>query len=312
MTVSAPIQETRPIEIVCSDGVVLGGHFWPRVRGATAGTAIINPATGVLARYYHHYARFLAAHGFDVVTYDYRGIGASRPASMRGCNHRWRQWGEKDFEAVLAWVLGRDASAPVSVVGHSVGGALPGLAGNARAIHRLLSVGGQFGCWRHYAPACRARLFLKWHVAMPVLTALFGYFPGRRLGWLEDLPAGIAYEWAFRRPRVEDNYPEAERDAILRRFDAMTAPILAVTMSDDEIATVPAIRTVLDRYRGAQRTQVLLQPADLGQEAVGHFSLFHNRHATGFWLDTLLWLRDGINPWPDREVGRGRAFSLLP
>lgn len=303
MTVSAPIQEALPIEISASDGVVLGGHVWPRVRGAAAGTVIVNPATGVLARYYHHYARFLAAHGFDVVTYDYRGIGASRPPTLRGSSYRWRDWGEKDFEAVLGWVSGRDGSAPVSVVGHSVGGALPGLARHGSSIHRLLSVGGQFGCWRHYAPSRRGRLLLKWHVAMPALTALFGYFPGRRLGWLEDLPAGVAYEWAFRRPSLEDNYPELERDAILGRFDAVTAPILAVTMSDDEIATVPAIRAVLDRYRGADRTQVLLRPADLGQETVGHFSLFHSRHATGFWLDTLLWLRDGVNPWPDKEVG---------
>lgn len=303
MTVSALIEQARPIGITCADNVVLGGHFWSRIRGEAAGTVIINPATGVLARYYHHYARFLAVHGFDVVTYDYRGIGASRPASLRGCNHRWREWGEEDFEAVLAWALARGGSAPVSVVGHSVGGALPGLAGNASAIRRLLSVGGQFGCWRHYARVHRARLFLKWHVAMPALTTVCGYFPGRRLGWLEDLPAGIAYEWAFRRPYLEDNYPEAERNLVLRRFDAVTAPILAVTMSDDDIATVPAIRAVLDRYRGAPRTQVLLQPADLGQEAVGHFSLFHNRHANGFWLDTLLWLRDGVNPWPDKEVG---------
>ena len=302
MSIIAPVQEARPLEIACADGVVLGGHFWQRVRGAPAGTVIVNPATGVLARYYHHYARFLAAHGFDVVTYDYRGIGASRPASLGGCAYRWRDWGEKDFEAALAWVRARDASAPVFVVGHSVGGALPGLARGASNIRRLLSVGGQFGCWRHYAPAHRTRLFLKWHVAMPALTVLCGYFPGRRLGWLEDLPAGVAYEWSFRRSRLEDNYPEAEREMILRRFDAVTAPILAVTLSDDAIATVPAIRAVLERYRGAQRTQVLLDPADLGQDAVGHFSLFHSRHANGFWLDTLLWLRDGINPWPDTEV----------
>ena len=36
MTVSAPIQEARPIEIVAADDVVLGGHFWPRVRGTAA------------------------------------------------------------------------------------------------------------------------------------------------------------------------------------------------------------------------------------------------------------------------------------
>ena len=44
----------------------------------------------------------------------------------------------------------------------------------------------------------------------------------------------------------------------------------------------------------------MLAPDDLAVENVGHFDLFHTRHACGFWLDTLLWLRDGINPWPGR------------
>ena len=45
---------------------------------------IINPATSVHSRYYSHFANYLYANGFDVVTYDYRGIGNSRPNTMRG------------------------------------------------------------------------------------------------------------------------------------------------------------------------------------------------------------------------------------
>jgi predicted alpha/beta hydrolase len=63
--------------IPCLDGVRLGGHLWRMPGGCgAAGTVIVNPATGVLARYYHRYARFLATHGFNVLTYDYRGMGA--------------------------------------------------------------------------------------------------------------------------------------------------------------------------------------------------------------------------------------------
>jgi hypothetical protein len=46
-----------------------------------------------------------------------------------------------------------------------------------------------------------------------------------------------------------------------------------------------------------------LSPADLGLDRIGHFSLFHKRHAADFWLDSLLWLRDGINPWPGKPFG---------
>lgn len=303
MSIAVSILEPKAVEIACQDGVALRGHIWPHARGEQAGTVIVNPATGVLARYYHRYAAFLAGHGFDVVTYDYRGIGASRPASLRRCGYRWRDWGERDFEAVLRLAIRLDPGAPLMVVGHSIGGFLPGLAESAPAITRMLTVGAQYAFWRDYAADQRLRLFLKWHVAMPALTALCGYFPGRHLGWLEDLPSGVANEWSFRRARMELSHPEAERDDVLRRLASVTAPILAVGMSDDELGTPQAIRRALGYYASATATQVLLSPQDFDRQQVGHFGLFHNRHATDFWLDTLIWLRDGINPWPGKVLG---------
>ncbi|PDT20014.1 alpha/beta hydrolase family protein [Rhizobium hidalgonense] len=289
--------EGAPVEIRCTDGVVLGGHIWGSSAAKASASVIINPATGVLARYYHYYARFLAAHGFDVLTYDYRGIGRSRPAQLKGCGYRWREWGEKDFDAALCFMDGR-SDQPIYVVGHSIGGFLPGLSKHAGRIDRMLTMGAQYAYWRDYAPEHRMRLLMKWHVVMPVLTALFGYFPGKRLGWLEDLPAGVAHEWSFRRARMEMSHPAAERDEVLARFAAVTAPVLAVAMSDDELGTMPAIRRTLAYYRNAKISQVLLQPADLGFKAIGHFGLFHARHAEGFWRDSIAWLSHGIHPWP--------------
>lgn len=288
----------EPVTFTCKDGVALRGHLWPAVGGGHAGSLIINAATGVLARYYHYYARFLTSHGFDVLTYDYRGIGLSRPEQLRGCGYRWRDWGEQDFDAALRFMDDRYPVTPLFVVGHSIGGFLPGLSAHAGRIDRMLTMGAQYAYWRDYAPERRMRLFLRWHLAMPALTAVFGYFPGKRLGWLEDLPAGVANEWSFRRARMELAHPAAERSDVLRRFAAVTAPILAVAMSDDELGTVPAIARTLGYYRNAEITRVLLTPADLGHQAIGHFSLFHARHSEGFWRQTVSFLRDGINPWP--------------
>lgn len=292
-------QGSQRIEIVCRDGVELGAHLWP-AAGQHHGAVIINPATGVLASYYHRYARFLASHGFDVLTYDYRGIGLSRPPSLRGCGYRWRDWGTLDFDAALAAMRQHDPLLSVAVVGHSIGGFLPGFAEGASSISRMLTVGAQYGYWGDYAKRQRRALFRKWHMAMPALTAALGYFPGRRLGWLEDLPAGVANEWSFRGARMECSYPACEREAIIARFDAVSAPILAIGASDDPIGTPAAIGRGLGYYRNAKAKQVTIEPAELGLQAIGHFSLFHQRHASGFWLDTLLWLRDGVNPWPQQ------------
>lgn len=296
------VEDSEPCEIVCTDGVRLGARLWPARTQSVAGSVIINPATGVLARYYHRYARFLAGHGFDVLTYDYRGIGASRPDSLKGCGYRWRDWGERDVEAAINLMHVRRRAGPLIVVGHSIGGFLPGLARSARLIDRMLTVGAQYAWWGDYAPERRLFLLFKWHVAMPLLTAACGYFPGRRLGWLEDLPAGVANEWSFRRRRFERNYPPAARANVLARMAAVTAPILAVTVTDDEFGTVPAIRRTLRYYTGGERTLVSIAPGDYGRASIGHFGLFHDSHASGFWLDTLLWLREGRNPWPGRVV----------
>jgi predicted alpha/beta hydrolase len=288
----------RPqISISCGDGVVLGGHFWLAEKVKPEGSVIINPATGVLARYYHRYAQFLAQHGFDVLTYDYRGIGQSRPLRLGGTGYRWRDWGERDFDAALQWMARHRRCGRLMVVGHSVGGFLPGLAEHAPIIDRMLTVGAQYAWWGDYMPRRRAALFFKWHVAMPSITALYGYFPGRRLGWLEDLPKGVANEWSFRGPRFEHSHPAAEREDVLRRMAAVRAPILAIAVSDDELGTMPAVRRTLNYYTGAQSAVVQLHPVDLGREKIGHFGLFHDSCKESFWLDTLSWLREGRNPW---------------
>lgn len=291
----------HPIVLPCRDGYALHGHVW-RDESMTGqpgrGIVIVNPATGVLARYYHRYAHFLAGQGFTVLTYDYRGIGLSRPARLRGSGIRWRDWGELDFDAAVTWAKAQQEQGPLLVVGHSIGGFLPGFSPQADQITRMLTVGAQYAYWRDYAAEKRLGMVLKWHVAMPVLTALCGYFPGRRLGWLEDLPAGVANEWSFRGARMENSYPAAQRQTVLARFAAMRGRILAVGVADDEYGTPAALTRGLSYYQGADRLLVQVSPSDLGLERVGHFDLFHSRHNDSFWPMTSRWLQGGDSPWP--------------
>jgi predicted alpha/beta hydrolase len=288
-----------PIEIACADGIVLKGHRWCAARPDVEGIVVINSATGVRADYYHHYACFLSAHGFEVITFDYRGIGLSRPERLTRCGWNWRQWGERDVEAAVALAL--TSRLPVSVVGHSIGGVLTGYAPSAAKIRRMLTMGAQYAWWRDYPADQRRRMFLKWHLLMPMLTACAGYFPGRRLNWLEDLPDGVAYQWSRGGSELEARLDPDARALIHSRFAAVSAPILAIGVTDDPFGTSAAISRAHGYYVGAEVTKVMLAPGDLALESIGHFDLFHARHAMGFWLDTLLWLRDGVNPWPGRR-----------
>jgi len=299
-----PDESAHEIAFRCEDGYVIHGHLWTHADSARSVVVIINPATGVLARYYHHLARFLVRHGFDVITYDYRGIGRSRPARLRGSGIRWRDWGALDFDAVVRWSREQFPGAQQLVIGHSIGGFLPGLAASATGIDRMLTVGAQYAYYRDYASTHRLRQLVKWHVVMPVLTGLLGYFPGRKLGWLEDLPAGVANEWSFRRAQMESSYPRRDRATLLDRFASIRAPITALATRDDDFATVEAMRRTTRYFRSSERTIAILDPIDLGHTAIGHFGLFHSRHENDFWQGLLHWLRTGEHPWPAAIVER--------
>ena len=87
-----------PITFTAEDTYALKGFVWRHAQpDAARPVVIINAATSVRCRYYARFAAFLHAHGFDVLTYDYRGIGESRPDRLRGFEAGWIDWGRLDF-----------------------------------------------------------------------------------------------------------------------------------------------------------------------------------------------------------------------
>jgi predicted alpha/beta hydrolase len=125
----------EPLALVAADGYPVNGFIWRRRdRGQGASdalvrpVAIVNAATSVRCRYYFRFAAFLFRHGWDVIVYDYRGIGESRPPTLRGFRATWLDWGRLDFEAVLSYAAREFEGRPVDVVAHSIGGFVVGLA----------------------------------------------------------------------------------------------------------------------------------------------------------------------------------------
>jgi predicted alpha/beta hydrolase len=288
-----------------ADGYSIRGHF-RRHRGGGRDerpVVIVNPATSVHSRYYSRFAAFLFDNGFDVITYDYRGIGGSRPASLRGFQASWLDWGYLDFDAVLRYADRSFRGQPIHVVAHSIGGFVIGLAPSNHLIRRIFTMGAQFAHWRDYASGHKVRLLAKWHVTMPLLTAIFGYFPGKRLGWLDDTPKGVVRDWGYSRQRIEDTcrrgslaLETVDRRALVDQFGAVTAPTLAVSVTDDEYGTVPAVERLLAYFVNSPATHLRLSPASIGEAEIGHFAFFHSRFEKTLWPIPLEWLRSGQLP----------------
>ncbi|WP_439815430.1 alpha/beta hydrolase family protein [Zavarzinia sp. CC-PAN008] len=294
----------QPIRFPAADGLELGGFVWHQEGGGQRPVAVITAATSVRCRYYARFAEALFAAGWDVLTFDYRGIGESRPASLRGFKADWPDWGELDLEGALRHVLERFPGQPLDIVAHSIGGFQVGCAPSTRLARRIVTVGAQFAHWRDYAPGQRRGMVAKWHIAMPLLVRIFGYMPAKRLGWMEDTPAGVALDWARMRPRFEDTVQRGDR--LRATFSTVRAPILAIGLDDDPYGTVAAIERLLAYFDGAERTHLRVAPADLGVPQIGHFAFFHTRFQATLWPLALAWLRDGDLPSgaPGRIQGR--------
>ena len=271
---------------------MLGGIEW---RHATPDPAravvIINAATSVRCNYYSRFADYLFSHGLDVMVFDYRGIGASRTGSLRGFKASWSDWGTLDFEALLKRAQREFPGQPIDVVGHSFGGCAAGLGASGAVIRHVVTVGAQFAYWRDYAPDQRWQMLAKWHVAMPLLTRLCGYFPGKRLGWLEDTPAGVVNDWCGLGTRYE-RLPSARTLAALP-FTLITAKTLAISLSDDPFGTVDATERLLSHFSASPRTHLRIDPQEIGEAAIGHFAFFHSRFQGTLWPIALQWLLQG-------------------
>lgn len=293
---------SHPVRIRCQDGFTLHGHLWDALPGAprAEATVVIAAATGVKSTYYHRYAQFLADSGLNSFTFDYRGIGASKHPFATARRARWADWGVLDLEAVLGWVIEHRPAEKLLSVGHSFGGFGIGLAARSRHVHRHLSVGGQHAYWRDYRPGHRARLWWRWHMFMPAITAGWGHFPGSRMGWLEDLPRGVALDWACsKRDFTATGRTAEQRRAMQEHLAHFCAPTLAVTTTDDPYATPAALSRALSYSPLTHPHLWELRPEDFGVQEIGHFGLFHDRFRTTFWPATLAWLRDGTLPRSD-------------
>lgn len=292
----------QALELVAADGYRLAAQLWP-AAGEPAAVVVINPATAVKAEYYHRYATFLAEHGLAALTYDYRGIGASRHGSLRRWKHITKlDWGRYDCDAALRHARRSFPGRPLYLVGHSIGGLLLGLAPSAGLVSRALTVGAQYAYWRDYGPG-KPLMWLRWHLLMPLLTAACGYFPARRLGWHEDLPAGAAWEWARRPATLEAAYGARPGDDPLRHFAEMRGDLLAIGLEDDPFGTPAALERLLAYYRNARRQHLRIAPASIGVESIGHFGYFNSRFRDTLWPESVEWLRHGqlvrtpLAPW---------------
>lgn len=245
---------------------------------------VVAGATGVPQGFYRSFAAHAAARGFDVITFDYRGVGDSAPDTLRGFRMDYRDWARLDMASVLHSASG---DLLLHLVSHSYGGHALGLLPDPSIVMTMHAYGTGSG-WKGWMPRSeRLRVAFLWNVFGPTIVSTRGYLAWKRFGLGEDLPVDVYRQWKrwCRYPGYWFDDPEigAEMQALFAR---VTVPITAINAVDDRWSSPAARDAFFRHYVNADLTVRDLQPAELGQSSIGHMGYFR-RGSEPLWDELL-------------------------
>jgi predicted alpha/beta hydrolase len=280
MSIQSPLHTT----LCAADDYRLAATHYP---GGSDQFVVMASATGVPRGFYRRFAEFMQAQGVHVITTDYRGIGDSKPATLKGFEMQYADWSTLDLAAAVDYALSRGK---VWLVGHSLGGHAIGQLPQANLLQAAYVCGTGAG-WHGWMPRPeRYRVWAMWNVLGPIGTRVYGYHPMSKLRAGEDLPMGVYRDWkrwcAF--PNYFFDDPEAK--AITDKFAGVRIPI-AAAVSTDDLWAPPASRDAFFKgYANAAVDAIDLLPADLGVQQVGHMGYFRQRVGQLLWPQIFTWL----------------------
>lgn len=260
------------------DGYSLTGQFYEHQGDAKPYPVLIAPATGITQGFYKNFAKHLSAQGYDVMSFDFRGIGASLHGKLKDSTASIADWGVYDLPAAIDMLLAKTGADRLILIGHSAGAQLLGVAHNHHRVAKLISIAGSTG----YVPQLSGRTRLLAPVMFDVIFRLssltLGYGATKFIGMGENLPKQVARQWrefCQSGQYIKSAIGKSVRDDYHDQIDCEMVAFYAI---DDEIATEANVRDLFALYPRASVSYHRLNPADFGFSDIGHMKLFRSSH----------------------------------
>ena len=277
---------TKNIKIKTTNGYQLSSTFYSPA-GEMKGAVLIVPAMGVTQNYYAAFASWLTAQGYMVATFDYSGIGLSQSGNLRDTSVTISDWAKFDCAAMIDAVSFRADGKSLYWIGHSLGGQILGLVPNQNLISKVVNIASGSGYWLENVPSVRWRVWWLWYIVAPLATNLCGYFPGRRLRKVGDLPRGVMDQW--RKWCLHPEYLIGIEGMVVReKYRSVVTPITSLSFTDDELMSHKSINSLHSYYTASLKTMSRIAPEDIGVKHIGHFGFFKAKFEKNLWGNYLL------------------------
>lgn len=274
------------VDVTTADHTPIAARFHAPPAATARGAVLLVPAMGVPQSFYGAFATWLVAQGFHVATFDFRGSGASLRGPLRAVDADIVTWAEQDTQAVLSALAARAPGLPITWIGHSLGGQIIPFVKDRGGVAKIVTIATGSGYWRQNAAPLRRKVWLFWFVAAPIATPLFGYFPGKALRMVGDLPRNVLRQW--RRWCLDPEYALGDGEAVRALFASVTTPITSFSFTDDEMMSEQNTASLHGFFTSAPRTLRRLSPSEIGVPRIGHFGFFREAMRQPLWEARVL------------------------
>ncbi|MEG2919842.1 MAG: alpha/beta fold hydrolase [Acinetobacter sp.] len=273
-----------------SDGYPLIGTLYTPEHGIKANIVLCS-ATGVPQAFYRRFAEYATQFGYQVLTFDYRGVAQSAPKRLKGFKMSYLDWGTLDLAAAIDF-LAQDPI-PLFMVGHSYGGQALGLAPNHAKVTAMYCFGTGAG-WHGYMPFKeKMKVQVIWNIIFPPMVALTGYLPWSKLNMGADLPIGVYQQWRKWCKNPTYFFADPEQHALIAQYAQVKTPIYAVSALDDDWALPNSRHAFMQHYRQAPMQFINISASDYGLKEIGHMGYFR-KGAEKIWDEILQAFHDFI------------------
>ncbi|NHC04467.1 alpha/beta fold hydrolase [Acinetobacter sp. 187] len=265
------------------DGYVLSGIRY-HLQSEIKAKIIVASATGVPQPFYRRFAEYAAKLGYEVLTFDYRGVADSAPAQLKGFEMSYLDWGALDLAGAIEFLA--EDSIPLFIVGHSYGGQALGLTPNHDKVNAMYCFGTGAG-WSGYMPFKeKFKVQMMWNIIFPPIVALKGYLPWSKLNMGADLPLGVYQQWRKWCKHPTYFFADPELPDLKQRYANVKTKIFAVSALDDDWALPNSRHAFMQHYTHADLKFINISAADYGLKQIGHMGYFR-KGAEPIWNEMI-------------------------
>lgn len=262
--------QTKTLPIIAKDGAKSEATLCEPDNLHSNTLFLCLPAMGVKATYYGPLAEKLTGQGYPVLLCDLRGQGTS-DQNVPPVKFGYREMIELDIPAYIKAANENCPEKEIILLGHSLGGHLSLLytAAHPEEVKAVALIASGSVYHRAYPFPQNLKIWAGTQSSV-LISKVFGYFPGHKLGFGGRQPQTVMSDWA-RQGRTGQFKPQGSNYNYETGLKKMSQPVFALSIVGDDFAPHSATNHLVGKLTSAPVTRIQYEPSEAIKPQINHF-----------------------------------------